>query len=116
MRDIRDMITRSRARSPSPSARRQARRYARARVRLRANTVAAVRSLVAGARALIVVQEFQPTFRPLHDGHVGSRTNAEPTAVIKRRGSSDSMGAQITFAPETTFVSLVRPFLERAPR
>ncbi len=44
--------------------------------------------LVAGARALIVVQEFQRTFRRLHDRHVGRRTNLERTAVIKGRGRS----------------------------
>src|SRR5258707_13310629 len=41
--------------------------------------------LVAGARALVVVHEFERTFPQLHDRRVGRRTDVELTAVIKGR-------------------------------
>ena len=44
--------------------------------------------LVAGAPALIVVQEFQQTFGRLHGRHVGRRTNVERTAVVDGSRSS----------------------------
>ena len=41
--------------------------------------------LMAGARGLIVVNKFAPTFPQLHDRHVGQGTNVERPAIIDDR-------------------------------